>query len=468
MARRTHAHAARVHAIRVHVVLLLLLAAVAGCGRREADRAAHEPEKAAAKGPAGSSADGALCKEHGVLEALCTKCNPRLAPVFQAKGDWCEEHGLPESICPICHPERGGKPAADVRRDEAPADGTKVKLRARDTARLAGILTAKAVERRGGGGIPATARIVYDALKVAEINARAPGVVQKLFVDVGSEVKRGAPLAVIDSADVGADRSRLAGALSRSRAAEENLRREEQLENEGLASRRSVLAAQQELDAARAEHASLAASLAVVGASAGGGSGYTLATPLAGVVTQRRATVGRLVGVEETLFEVVDVSTMWAELDVPETELPAVSLKQPVVIEVDGIEGRKLEGEITYVSPAIDPATRTARARVPLANPGGALRANMFGRARILAPARAAVMVPRAAIQRARTAKLVFVRLADDQFEARRVEVGAAEGDLVEVVKGVRPGEEVATEGSFLLKTETLKESIGAGCCGED
>lgn len=456
----------RLHAVAPLLLAALLLAAPSGCGRGRAERAAQE-EARTKPGPA-SAVEGAMCKEHGVLQALCTKCNPKLAAVFQAKGDWCEEHELPESICPICHPERGGKPAADVTSDGAPADGTKVKLKTKDTARLAGILTAKAVERQGGGGIPVTARIVYDALKVAEINARAPGVVRQLFVDVGAEVEKGARLAVIDSADVGADRSRLAGALSRLKAAEENLRREEQLEKEGLAARKSVLAAQQELDAARAERASLAASLAIVGASAGGSGGYTLTTPLAGIVTQRKATVGRLVGVEETLFEIVDVSSMWAELDVPEDDLPAVSLKQPVVIQVDGLAGRELKGEITYVAPAIDPATRTAKARVPLANPDGALRANMFGRARILAPSRTAVMVPRAAVQRARTVKLVFVRLADDQFEARRVELGAAEGDLVEVTKGVRPGEEVATEGSFLLKTETLKESIGAGCCGED
>ncbi|WP_437282568.1 efflux RND transporter periplasmic adaptor subunit [Sorangium sp. So ce375] len=451
---------------RVHLLVLLLLAALPGCRAEGTDNAAAE--RATAKPSRASAVEGAMCKEHGVLEALCTKCNPKLAPVFQAKGDWCKEHEFPESICPICHPERGGKPAADVASDGAPADGTKVKLKAKDTARLAGILTEKAVERQGGGGVPATARIVYDALKVAEINARAAGVVRQLHVDVGAEVKKGAPLAVIDSADVGADRSRLASALSRLKIAEENLRREEQLEKEGIASRRSVLAAQQELDAARADRASFAASLAVVGASAGGSGGYTLTTPLAGMVTQRKATVGRLVGVEETLFEVVDVSSMWAELDVPETDLPAVSLKQPVVIEVDGIEGRELRGEITYVAPAIDPATRTAKARVPLTNPDGALRANMFGRARILAPSRAAVVVPRSAVQRARTAKLVFVRLAEDQFEARRVEIGATEGGLIEVVKGLRPGEEVATEGSFLLKTETLKESIGAGCCGED
>src|SRR5213594_1489452 len=61
-------------------------------------------------GPAGArdlreAVQGALCKEHGVLEAVCTKCNPALIAVFKAKGDWCEEHGFPESVCPICHPE---------------------------------------------------------------------------------------------------------------------------------------------------------------------------------------------------------------------------------------------------------------------------------------------------------------------------------------------------------------------------
>ena len=55
-----------------------------------------------------------LCRAHGVLEAVCPKCNPKLAAVFQAKGDWCAEHGFPESFCPLCHPERGGRPVAEV------------------------------------------------------------------------------------------------------------------------------------------------------------------------------------------------------------------------------------------------------------------------------------------------------------------------------------------------------------------
>src|SRR5262245_32430681 len=94
-----------------------------------AESASASPKAASAPGPApsaGKADDTAFCKEHGVAEAVCTKCNPALIPVFKAKGDWCEEHGFPESFCPICHPERGGKPAVALAGDDGPADGTKV------------------------------------------------------------------------------------------------------------------------------------------------------------------------------------------------------------------------------------------------------------------------------------------------------------------------------------------------------
>jgi cobalt-zinc-cadmium efflux system membrane fusion protein len=103
---------------------------------------------------------------------------------------------------------------------------------------------------------------------------------------------------------------------------------------------------------------------------------------------------------------------------------------------------------------------------VPLVNDDGMLRANMFAQARIAAgAARTSVMVPRAAVQRAKSVQLIFVRVSENEYEARRVQIGAADADHMEVLKGIRPGEEVVTTGSFLLKTETLKDSIGAGCC---
>lgn len=439
-----------------------LLLALAAC-QSPAKEAATEPKpatKPAAVDP------NAMCQEHGVLEAICTKCNPKLVPVFQAKGDWCGEHGFPESVCPICHPERGGKPGASVADDGAPADGLRVKFKRGDTAQLAGIETVKAAARPSAAAITAPARLSYDATKLAQVNARSPGVVRGLKVDVGARVKKGQPLIVIDSPDVGADRARLSAAKSRVVVAEENFARARQLATEGVSSRKSVLEAQQELDAARSEAAALSASLSVLGASGGGVGGYTLTAPLDGVVTERNVTIGKLVNSESVLLEIVDTSSMWADVEVGENDLPSVAVGQSVSLVLEGLADREISGTISYLSPALDPHTRTAKARVPLANAEGLLRANMYAKARIVAGAsRSSVTLPRGAVQRAKTVELVFVKVSPTEYEARRVKLGTSDGDSVEVLKGVDAGEEVVTTGSFLMKTETLKDSIGAGCC---
>ncbi|MCC6900046.1 MAG: efflux RND transporter periplasmic adaptor subunit [Polyangiaceae bacterium] len=445
--------------------VLAALVAASAC-RSKPD--AGEGETRSARGAA-APVEGAMCKEHGVLEAVCTKCNPKLVPVFQAKADWCTEHAFPESFCPICHPERGGKPKAEVARDAAPADGTKIRFKRKDVAKLAGIETVKASPRPNAPAITAPAKLVYDATKQAQVNARSPGVVRTLKVDVGARVKNRQALVVIDSPDVGADRARLAGAKSRVKLAEENLTRQKQLLSEGIAAQKSVSSAQQELDLAKSEHAALAASLSSLGAGGGGGGSYTLSAPLAGVVTERKVTLGKLVSAGEVLLEIVDTSSMWADVEVLENDLSGVAVGQGVTLTFDGLGDREIAATIGHVAPAVDPHTRTARVRVSLPNPDGSLRANMYGRARIAAgESRTGVAVPLAALQRVKGVTLVFVRVADAEYETRRVQTGASDAEYVEIVKGVRAGEEVVTTGAFLLKTETLKDSIGAGCCEVD
>lgn len=452
--------------------LLLILCAVVLATSTAAcrDRAPPERTEAAQATASKASADGAVCREHGVLEAVCTKCNPALVPVFKAKGDWCEEHGFPESFCPICHPEREGRPAADVASSgDGPADGTTVRFRTRDTARLAGLRFATALERSTTRDVNATARIVYDAARVAQVNPRMPGVVRAIRADVGATVRAGAPLAIIESAGVGVEQSRLQAARMRLEVADANYLRVESLRNEGISPERDLLAARREREDARAEVRSSQASLGMVGASPDGSAQYTMTSPISGVVTQRHATIGRLIDSENIVFEIVDPSAMWVELDVPESDLPLVAVGQAVTMTLDSLPGREFIGALSYVAPAVDPRTRTAVARLPLSNADGALRANVFGRGRIaVTDARAAVLVPRSAVQRARGVNLVFLRIAEDTFEARRVTVGAATGDLLSVSGRVQAGDEVVTDGSFLLKTETLKESIGAGCCEVD
>ena len=447
------------------VAILALVAAVAvevgACADRNSTAAGES------KQPAAAPAEDAMCREHGVLEAVCTKCNPALVTVFKAKNDWCEEHGFPESFCPICHPERGGRPAADVAASgDGPADGTKVRFRTKETARLAGLHFAKAVERPTSREVVATARVVYDASRVAQVNPRMPGVVKSIRADVGAAVKAGDPLAVIESADVGAEQSRLQAAKVRLEVADANYKRVEALHGEGISPQRDFLAVRREREEARAEVRSAQGALGMVGAAAEGPGRYTVTSPIAGVVTQRNATIGRLVDRQDIAFEIVDPSAMWIELDVPEADLALVAAGQPATVTLDGIPGREFTGKLSYVAPAVDLHTRTAVARFPLANADGALRANLFGSGRIaVTDPRAAVLVPEAAVQRARDVHLVFVRVAEDAFDARRVTVGQASGDQLAVSGRVQAGDDIVTEGSFLLKTETLKESIGAGCC---
>jgi cobalt-zinc-cadmium efflux system membrane fusion protein len=289
-------------------------------------------------------------------------------------------------------------------------------------------------------------------------------VVREIRADLGSRVVRGTPLAVLESSVVGEERSKLRAARARATVAEANHRRQRELNQRGVSPQREVDDAVREWEAAKAEVAAAEAALGMIGAADGEGGSYVLTAPIAGVVTRRTATVGTLVDLDDALFEIVDTATLWAEIDIPERDAPRVEPGRRVVMHVDGLPGREFHGTVEFVSPVIDRETRTAKARAAVANRDGALRANMYARARILDPRAAGVVVPRAAVQDARGVAIVFVQLAPDMYETRRVRSVPAANGMV-AVSDVRPNERVVTTGSFLLKTETLKESIGAGCC---
>lgn len=444
------------------VVGALLVPLLFGCGQK----AARETQETSTDATTRVAVAEDMCAEHGVLEAICTRCHPKLIPIFQAKGDWCGEHGFPMSVCPVHHPERGGRPEAQVAIDEAPASGTKIRFKTLETALDAGIETVTAVEGMEGAGVFATATIVADASHMAVVNPRAAGVVRAIKADLGSRVARGAPLAILESSAVGEDRSRLQAARSRASVAEANYRREKELYDKGVSALREVEEAQREWEAAKADVSAASSSLGMIGTAGGTAGSYVLTAPIAGIVTRRTATVGTLVDTRDPLFEIVDVSELWAEIDVPEAQVSRVRPGQRVVLRIDGLAGREFHGTIKFVSPVIDPRTRTAKARAALSNHEGLLRTNMYAKARIVDDGnRASVLIPRTAVQEARGVQLVFVQLAADFYEARRVKTTPADNNMVAIAADVRPGERVVTTGSFLLKTETLKESIGAGCC---
>ncbi len=469
---------------RTRLVVVLAAAvtlAVSACG--SGGDSATPAVGAASRPPSAAVAEG-MCAEHGVLEALCTKCNPALIPIFQKKGDWCTEHGLPESICPICHPERGGRPAAgvDVAVDESPPDGIRVRLASAEIAEVAGLRTvaveAAPTDREVGRELGAIAVIHYDATRVARLNPRAEGVVKALSVDVGSHVTAGTLLAQIESAAIGESEARIATARARLALARKQAGRLAALAADGTTSTRALEEARGAAREAEGEVAALVAAQALMGPTEG--RAYRIESPIEGVVVGRTASIGAFVDRDDVLFEIVDTRVMWADIEIAEVDIATVRTGLAVTLTVEGLPGRTFSARVSYVAPEVDPHSRTVLARAALDNAEGVLRANMFARAAVRGlgdpePARDAgsvmpeMIVPGAAIQVAKKVSLVFVQVEPDVYEGRRVTVGRTLGDgRVEVRGRLQAGDRVVHVGAFILKTETLKDSIGAGCCADD
>jgi cobalt-zinc-cadmium efflux system membrane fusion protein len=190
--------------------------------------------------------------------------------------------------------------------------------------------------------------------------------------------------------------------------------------------------------------------------------------PFAGEIVERAAVLGTLVEAGKSLFTLADRSVMWAMLNVPESALGRVKVGQTVELRFDSLPGQTFTGRLTWVAADVDDRSRMARARAEVANADGTLKANMFARARILTrSADNALLLPAAAIQQIEGRPLVFVKLDEDLFEARRVQLGATLNGTAEILAGLRPGEEVAVAHVFPLKSQLLVSRLGAGCAHE-
>ena len=272
----------------------------------------------------------ALCREHGVLEAVCTQVQSQARPGVPGQGGLVRGARVPRELLPDL-PSRAraeDRPAEVVAaEDEPPADRLKVRLASPQMARVVGIDTEKARPLAGPDGFVVPARLSYDASRRAEVNARSAGVVRSVLVDLGSRVRRGDALVVLESAEVGADRSRLAAARAREDVARAALRagaraahRGDHAQARGGGGRERAGGRKRRGAGARGGRRG--------GRAGGSSSRYTLQAPLPGIVVRRLATVGRQVDSEEVLLEIADASVLWAEIDVPERHLPEVAVGQ--------------------------------------------------------------------------------------------------------------------------------------------
>jgi cobalt-zinc-cadmium efflux system membrane fusion protein len=380
----------------------------------------------------------------------------------------------------------------------------------------AGIRTAPAERRSVTESITAMGEVDYDQNRVAHLGSRVSGTVWSVEKNPGDVVTRNDVLALISSAEVGKAKADFLHALvdyqlksklyerlqaaatsvpdRQVREAEAQVREahirlfgdQQTLLNLGLEihlkSEKGVKGALDMTDEEVVEHLR---TLGVPRSVLSDDSHTTLTnndparltnnlvpitSPFDGVVVKRDLVIGEQVNTTAMHFTVADLSRVWIILNVKLEHAAKVRLGQEITFRTEGFEDEAPAGKLTWISAEVDDKTHTLAVRAEVANPKGKgrLRPHNFGTGRIVIDQRSAVTVPNDAVQAdagpAGTKYFVFVRVPENTFQPRRVQVGLRGEQFTEIVSGVKAGEEVAISGSHRLKSELFKERIS----GED
>jgi cobalt-zinc-cadmium efflux system membrane fusion protein len=186
-----------------------------------------------------------------------------------------------------------------------------------------------------------------------------------------------------------------------------------------------------------------------------------VSAPAAGTVISRAVTPGTVVTPANDLFVISNLSSLWAIAEVNEEFLSRLRPGMAAKINVQAYSRQTFSGRIGRLGEAFDPTTRTAKVRIDLPNRNGLLKPEMYATVEIeVGGSEPAIFVPQGAIQEVRGENVVFVRTAPDRFEVRPIELGRTLDVSVEAVRGLKPGEHIATRGAFILKSEFLKAAL--------
>jgi cobalt-zinc-cadmium efflux system membrane fusion protein len=344
-------------------------------------------------------------------------------------------------------------------------------------------MTAEQVEAAGirvaaaGSGVLVSRAAVPGVLSAsqdrqARVTARLGGIVAEVRKTLGEEVAKGEVLAVLESREVADAKGEFLAATRVAALAETTLAREARLwrqrisaEQEFLQARAAAEDARIKVDLGRARLAAFGLPDAEVAALARQPAAtlrrLELRAPIAGRVTARNAVLGASVASDAEVFSVADLSTLWVEMTIPPRDVPMARQGQTVLITGEG--DARAEGKVVFLSPVLDPETRSARAVAEIPNGDGAWRAGGFVTAHLTTAEQPVdVFVPRDAVQEVEGRKVVFVRNKEG-FERRDVEVGREDANGYEVIFGLDAGTEIAVANAFSLRAELSKSEAGHG-----
>jgi membrane fusion protein, copper/silver efflux system len=303
----------------------------------------------------------------------------------------------------------------------------------RTAAGRLGITFARAGLRPIAGGARVVGTLTYAEPRRVYVNARVNGWVEHLYADfTGKPVRKGQPLVALYAPEL-------------VNAQEEYLSAKRLADTALMAAARRRLALwdipEDQIDlldqTGKAQRTLL------------------LRAPMTGEVVEKMVTEGQAVREGDNLFLIADRSLLWVDLAVFETDARMLRLGAPVELTVDAVPGHTYRGRVTFIHPGVDSTTRTLTARAEVVNRDGRLRPGMFVTARLAGSSSPRLTVPLTAVLPTGTRQLVFVNRGDGQFVPREVQTGTRSDSLVEIVGGLKPGDEVVASATYLLDSES-------------
>jgi membrane fusion protein, heavy metal efflux system len=317
--------------------------------------------------------------------------------------------------------------------------------------------------------VTVTATISHDQDRLFHVTPRIAGRAVEVRASVGSEVRTGGVLAVLDSTELGQAKSQYLKAQTLLELAKANYEREKSLFDQKISAKKDVLMAEAEDRKAEAEVRTLHERLRFYGLSeqtinnlTNSPSLYSLVSPGNGVVIERDLSKGETAEPGKKVFTVADLSTVWIVLNIYERDLAKINKGATVRITTEPYPGEVFSGKVSYLGDVVNAESRTLPVRVDIANPQRRLKPGMFATAEVITGVSSsrAIMIPSSAIQKIEGKPAVFVQQKDGSFAKREVEIGREFGGSVEVKSGLKEGEQVVVTGAFTLKAELLKEGL--------
>jgi Cu(I)/Ag(I) efflux system membrane fusion protein len=316
-------------------------------------------------------------------------------------------------------------------------DGASVKLSSGKLQRI-GVKTEPAARRLIAEPVRAPGTIQLDERRIAVISLRAETYVETVEnVTTGNAVRNGQALVRIYSPAITAAAAELVVSLDDAKAAR------------GLRQRLLNLGAPRQL-------------LAEIDRTRDVPLTFTLSAPRDGIVLERNVVDGQRVMPGDVMFRLADESAVWAMVDVAERDLAAVKQGQPVMVRMRGYPDRSFSGTVALVYPYLNPATRTVRVRIELANPELLLKPDMYAEAEIdTGGGNPILAVPDSAVIDSGDRQIVLVDKGEGRFEPRAVQLGRRGAGYVEIRDGLMDGEHVVTSANFLIDAESnLKSAL--------